>query len=148
MEEWRYSSTILVLSTRDEWTASRPATLPQGKSPRYPLDRRLGGPQSQSGCCLPGIKSWPSSLYPITILSDLSWLLPTLFFLLFKFTRAKFPFTVSSHLYQRNVRNLYVIESSTKGCKNLGMFAVFSKHAPLLHCPIRHQNDRNVMTFH
>jgi hypothetical protein len=23
---------------------------PQGKSPRYPLDRRLGGPQSRSGC--------------------------------------------------------------------------------------------------
>jgi hypothetical protein len=23
---------------------------PQGKSPRYPLDRRLGGPQSCSGC--------------------------------------------------------------------------------------------------
>jgi hypothetical protein len=22
---------------------------PQGKSPRYPLDRRLGGPQNQSG---------------------------------------------------------------------------------------------------
>jgi hypothetical protein len=25
------------------------AALPQGKSPRYPLDRRLGGPQSRSG---------------------------------------------------------------------------------------------------
>jgi hypothetical protein len=24
---------------------------PQGKSPWYPLDRRLGGPQSYSGCC-------------------------------------------------------------------------------------------------
>jgi hypothetical protein len=23
---------------------------PQGKSPWYPLDRRLGGPQSRSGC--------------------------------------------------------------------------------------------------
>jgi hypothetical protein len=28
----------------DEWSASRP-----GKSPHYPLDRRLGRPQSQSG---------------------------------------------------------------------------------------------------
>jgi hypothetical protein len=28
-----------------EWSASRSG----GKSPRYPLDRRLGGPQSQSG---------------------------------------------------------------------------------------------------
>jgi hypothetical protein len=26
-----------------------PVTYPQGKSPRYPLDRRLGGPQSRSG---------------------------------------------------------------------------------------------------
>jgi hypothetical protein len=26
-----------------------PATLPQSKSLRYPLDRRLGGPQSRSG---------------------------------------------------------------------------------------------------
>jgi hypothetical protein len=26
-----------------------PAAFPQGKSPRYPLDRRLGEPQSRSG---------------------------------------------------------------------------------------------------
>jgi hypothetical protein len=26
-----------------------PASLPTGKSPQYPLDRRLGGPQSRSG---------------------------------------------------------------------------------------------------
>jgi hypothetical protein len=26
-----------------------PAALPQGKSPCYPMDRRLGGPQSRSG---------------------------------------------------------------------------------------------------
>jgi hypothetical protein len=26
-----------------------PAALPQGKNPWYPLDRRLGGPQSRSG---------------------------------------------------------------------------------------------------
>jgi len=26
-----------------------PATFPQGKETRYPLDRRLGGPQSRSG---------------------------------------------------------------------------------------------------
>jgi hypothetical protein len=26
-----------------------PAALPPGKGPRYPLDRRLGGPQSRSG---------------------------------------------------------------------------------------------------
>jgi hypothetical protein len=27
------------------------ATLPQGKSPRYPLNMRLGGPQNLSGLC-------------------------------------------------------------------------------------------------
>jgi hypothetical protein len=26
-------------------------TLSLGKSPRYPVDRRLGGPHSQCGCC-------------------------------------------------------------------------------------------------
>jgi hypothetical protein len=32
-----------------EWSASRPGRFtPGGKSPRYPLDRRLGGPQSRS----------------------------------------------------------------------------------------------------
>jgi hypothetical protein len=33
-----------------EWSASRPAALySRGKDPPYPLDRRLGGPQSRSG---------------------------------------------------------------------------------------------------
>jgi hypothetical protein len=33
-----------------EWLASRPGhALPPGKDPRFPLDRRLGGPQSWSG---------------------------------------------------------------------------------------------------
>jgi hypothetical protein len=33
-----------------EWSASQPGCFtPLGKSPRCPLDRRLGGPQSQSG---------------------------------------------------------------------------------------------------
>jgi hypothetical protein len=33
-----------------EWSASRHDRFtPQGKSPPYPLDRRLGGPQSWSG---------------------------------------------------------------------------------------------------
>jgi hypothetical protein len=42
---------ILHLCTRWKWTVSfMPRPLyPQGKSPRYPLDRRLGGPQSRSG---------------------------------------------------------------------------------------------------
>jgi hypothetical protein len=43
--EWRYGSTHSLTSALDEgeWSAS-----PQGKSPWYKLDRRLGGPQSRS----------------------------------------------------------------------------------------------------
>jgi hypothetical protein len=34
-----------------EWTVSRRGRFtPRAKSPRYPLDRRLGGPHSLSGC--------------------------------------------------------------------------------------------------
>jgi hypothetical protein len=42
---------ILDLGTRCRWVISfTPRPLyPQGKSPWYPLDRRLGGPQSRSG---------------------------------------------------------------------------------------------------
>jgi hypothetical protein len=45
-----------------------PDALPPWKSPRYPLDRRLGGAQRRSGRCgeetnfaLPGIEAGPSS---------------------------------------------------------------------------------------
>jgi hypothetical protein len=51
--EKRYSSYSFLTSALDggEWSASRPgrALYPRGKDPRYPLDRRLGGPQSRSG---------------------------------------------------------------------------------------------------
>jgi hypothetical protein len=42
---------ILDLGTRRKWVVSfTPRPLyPQGKSPWYPLDRELGGPQSQFG---------------------------------------------------------------------------------------------------
>jgi hypothetical protein len=49
---WRYSSYSFLTSALDggEWSASRPGrALPWGKDPRYPLYRRLGGPQSRSG---------------------------------------------------------------------------------------------------
>jgi hypothetical protein len=69
-EEWRYSSTILDLGTRWRWVVSythRPLYL-WGKSPRFLLDRRLGGLQSRSELCggdtnleLLGIESGPSS---------------------------------------------------------------------------------------
>jgi hypothetical protein len=50
--EWMYSSSILNLSTR--WWAISFTPRPlytEGKSLRYPLDRRLGGPQNLSGRC-------------------------------------------------------------------------------------------------
>jgi hypothetical protein len=66
MGEWRYNSTILDLSTGWRWLVSfTPRALySRGKSPLYPLYRRLGGPQSRSGHCgveknllqLPGIE--------------------------------------------------------------------------------------------
>jgi hypothetical protein len=42
---------ILDLGTRWEVSGQihAPAALPSGKEPRFPLDRRLGGPQSRSG---------------------------------------------------------------------------------------------------
>jgi hypothetical protein len=42
---------VLKLSTGWRWVVSftPPPLYPQGKSPGYPLDRRLGGPQSRSG---------------------------------------------------------------------------------------------------
>jgi hypothetical protein len=46
MEEWKYSSTILDRGTRWRWVVS---LTPQPLYPRYPLDRRLGGPQSWPG---------------------------------------------------------------------------------------------------
>jgi hypothetical protein len=49
--ERKYSSiSLLTLALdRGEWSASRPSqALPPGVDPGYPLDRRLGGPQSWS----------------------------------------------------------------------------------------------------
>jgi hypothetical protein len=49
----RYSSYSFLTSALEggEWSASHPGrALPPGKEPRYPLYRRLGGPQSRSGC--------------------------------------------------------------------------------------------------
>jgi hypothetical protein len=53
MGKWRYSSTILNIGTRWRGVVSfMPLLLYlKGMSLHYPLDRRLGGPQSQSGCC-------------------------------------------------------------------------------------------------
>jgi hypothetical protein len=45
-----------------EWSPTRPGRFtPRGKSPRYPLNRSLGGPQSRSGRFLipPGLEPRP-----------------------------------------------------------------------------------------
>jgi hypothetical protein len=50
--ERRYSSYSFLNSALDgcEWSASRLGrVLPRGEDPRYPLNRRLGGPQSRAG---------------------------------------------------------------------------------------------------
>jgi hypothetical protein len=87
MGEWRYSSTFLDLGTRWRWVVSFTSLplYPRGYRPRYPLDRRLGGPQSQSGLCgeeknltLPGIEPGRSSpsLFRLSyvVRSDISFL--------------------------------------------------------------------------
>jgi hypothetical protein len=50
MKDWRCSSTIIDLDTRCRWVVSfKPRPIyPRRDSPRYPLDRRLGGPESRS----------------------------------------------------------------------------------------------------
>jgi hypothetical protein len=49
--EKRYRCYSLILALhKGEWSVSRPGCdLPAGKCFRFPLDRRLGGPQSWSG---------------------------------------------------------------------------------------------------
>jgi hypothetical protein len=51
MEKWKYISTVLDLGTRQRRVVSfTPRPLyPWGKSPRYPLGRRLGGLLKQYG---------------------------------------------------------------------------------------------------
>jgi hypothetical protein len=72
MGEWIYRAIILDLGTR--WI------YPWGKSPGYPLDRRLGRSQSHYVHCgveknllpLQGIKPQPSSLQLVAIPTELS----------------------------------------------------------------------------
>jgi hypothetical protein len=50
--DWRYSSMLSSTSALDggEWSASRLLRFTsKGRSPWYPLDKRLDGPESQSG---------------------------------------------------------------------------------------------------
>jgi hypothetical protein len=49
--EWRYNPTHSLTSAADrgEGSSSRPGRFTPRREPRYPLNRRLGGPQSRSG---------------------------------------------------------------------------------------------------
>jgi hypothetical protein len=50
--EWKYSSYWFTTSALDGVSGqhhAQAALYPRGKDPRYPVDRRLGGPQSRSG---------------------------------------------------------------------------------------------------
>jgi hypothetical protein len=79
-----YSSTIHDLGTRWGWVVSftpRPF-YPREKSPRYPLETRLGGPQSRSGRCgeeknLASAGNRTPAVQPVPILTELSRLLHT-----------------------------------------------------------------------
>jgi hypothetical protein len=77
--EWRYSCTILDLGTRLEVSGQLHtlATLPQGKDPRFPLDRTLGESQSWSGHCgqeknLDSARNQTPAIQPVAILTELS----------------------------------------------------------------------------
>jgi hypothetical protein len=59
-----------------------PSALPQGKSPWYPLDRRLGGPQcwsERSGKEIISVpaKKWTLVTQPVTIPTELPWPIAT-----------------------------------------------------------------------
>jgi hypothetical protein len=73
-----YSSTMLDIGISWKWSASRPCLFTPGDS----LNRRLGGPHSQSGRCakskilpLPRIEHRHSNRKPVTIPTELSRLL-------------------------------------------------------------------------
>jgi hypothetical protein len=117
--EWRYSSTILYLGTRWRSVVSftaRPLYL-HGRSRRYPLDRRLGGPQSRSGRCgiektlfpLPGIEARPSSpsLYRLSYLGSFRVCVPMIS-----------PFVHMSRHVNSMVRH-HTLESSFRMCVRL-----------------------------
>jgi len=72
---------ILDLGTRWRCMASfTPRTLyPQGKNPLYPLDRRLGGPQSRSGSGDEDKKFPVPALFEATSILHLKFLIETNF---------------------------------------------------------------------
>jgi hypothetical protein len=83
--EWKYSFTILDLTSRCSWVVSfTPRTLYSGeRAPRYPLDRRLSGARNRSGrcgekkdLCPAGIEPGFFSPYPVAIPTELSRLCP------------------------------------------------------------------------
>jgi hypothetical protein len=84
MRECKDSATILDLGTKWKWVVrfTLGSLYSLEKSPRYPLDRRLGGLQSRSRFCgveknrspLPIIEHRPFSTKPVAMATELSWL--------------------------------------------------------------------------
>jgi hypothetical protein len=91
---------ILDLGTRWRWVVSftpRPPYL-QGKSPWYPLDRRLGGPQSRSGCGGEEKNSQPLPRLEPPIMQPISQRYPNEFrFCLFRFFLTAKPLVLSCY---------------------------------------------------
>jgi hypothetical protein len=78
-----YSSTIFHLGTGWRWVVSimRRLLNPQEKGSWYPLDRSLGGPQSQSWCCeedknLALVRNWTPAIQLVTQCYT-DWAVPT-----------------------------------------------------------------------
>jgi hypothetical protein len=73
MREWRYSSTILDLGIRWRRLVN---IAPRQFTPPHPLDRRLGGPQSRSGCrgekSLAPAENRTPAVQPVAVLTQLS----------------------------------------------------------------------------
>jgi hypothetical protein len=126
---WRGEAHFLGLGTSWRWVVRfTPRPLyPRGKSPRYPLDRGLGGPQSRSGRSEKR-KSWPyrtrtptprsSGPYPVATPTTLSPLLKYEAALFFKLTVEeiiKICFLLTNTSFTRNSKkNIYRTRSRWK----------------------------------
>jgi hypothetical protein len=110
-------------------TFTPPGALPAGKSPPYPLDKRLGEPQSRPGCygeeknfALPGIETTVSSPQPVPVPTELSRLLR--FFLLDK------------NLFEFSEPHLSLINWDSRCCSVLSYYVLRSSAVtlyPVLH---------------
>jgi hypothetical protein len=93
------------------------AALPMGKEPVVPTDCRLGGPRSWSGRygeekILAPAKNWTPTIQPITILTELSWLLT------WKLYRQNKPYQARSNIFIIMNKSHYPTETTVKWSHN------------------------------